>query len=125
MGDNFFEQVEQGLPPVVYDQPSSLSDLANLIVRFVNWMIVPILMSAALAVFFYGIGKYILQAENEEVRKEGKKYMLWGVIALFVMVSLWSIIYLVQCTFFLQNCVISFGDVDLRLPGLDQIFNAF
>lgn len=123
--NNIWEEVEQGLPPVVYGEVSSFSDLANLIIRFINWSIIPILMSLALLLFFWGVAKMILEADNEEVRKQGRQFMLWGIIALFIMVSLWSIIYAVQCTFFLQNCTVSFGDIDIRLPGLDTILNTF
>ena len=48
--------------------------------------------SSALALFFWGIAKFILSAGSEEKQSEGKSIMLWGVIALFVMSSIWGIV---------------------------------
>jgi hypothetical protein len=40
------------------------------------------------------VAKYIWSAGNE--KEEGKKIMIWGVIALFVMTSIWGLISFVQ-----------------------------
>lgn len=53
---------------------------------------IPFVAALALLFFFYGLAKFILSAGNEDAREEGKKIMFWGVIALFVMASIWGII---------------------------------
>lgn len=59
-----------------------------------------LLMTAAFLFFFYGVVVFILgrvsgKGDLKELEK-GKQFMLWGLIALFVMVSVWGIIRLAQ-----------------------------
>lgn len=59
--------------------------------ELVNSLIV-IVAGIGLLVFFWGLVKYIASAGNEEAAKKGKSIMVYGVIALFVMFSIWGII---------------------------------
>lgn len=59
-----------------------------------------IFMTAAFMFFFYGVvvfiyGRVTGRGDMAELKK-GKDFMLWGLIALFVMVSVWGIIKLAQ-----------------------------
>lgn len=47
---------------------------------------------AALLVFFWGLVKFILKAGDEKGVEEGRRLMLWGIIALFIMVSVWGLV---------------------------------
>ena len=53
---------------------------------------IPIAYGLAVLFFFYGIAKYISQAGNEKAAKEGKSIMIYGVIAIFVISSVFGII---------------------------------
>jgi hypothetical protein len=53
---------------------------------------IPFVAALALLFFFYGLAKFILAAGNEDAKDEGKRIMFWGIIALFVMASIWGII---------------------------------
>lgn len=54
------------------------------------------LSGLALLVFFWGLAKFIFKVgEDEKAVADGKNLMKWGIIALFVLVSFWSIILLV------------------------------
>ena len=56
-------------------------------------ILVPVVFSVALLYFFLGVSQFILKdAGNDKTREEGKKKMLWGIIALFVMVSIYGIL---------------------------------
>jgi hypothetical protein len=50
----------------------------------------------ALLVFFWGLVKFIMKAGDEAALEEGRRLMMWGIIALFVMVSVWGIILFIQ-----------------------------
>lgn len=51
-----------------------------------------ILMIAVAVVFFiYGVVEFISAANNEEARTKGRQHMVWGIIGLFIMVSVWGI----------------------------------
>jgi hypothetical protein len=77
------------------------SAIAKLLVQFGKWIgaLVIIVMSFAIVLFFYGVAKYILGGANEEKRREGAYYMLYGVIGIFVMSAVWGLV------FFLGNIV--------------------
>lgn len=54
----------------------------------------------AFLAFFYGLVKFVIKADNEDELKKGKEYMLWGIIALFVLVSFSTILGLISNEFF-------------------------
>ena len=57
--------------------------------------LIPVLIAAALVVFFWGLVKYILSGKS----KGAKDIMIAGLLGLFVMVSVWGIIRIAQNTF--------------------------
>ncbi len=58
--------------------------------------LIPIMMALAVLVFFWGLVKYIANASDEAAKESGKTLMIWGMVALFVMVALWGILGWVQ-----------------------------
>lgn len=56
----------------------------------------PIVVALALLAFFWGLALYIFQTGDGEKRKKGLSMMIWGIVALFVMLSVFGIINLVQ-----------------------------
>jgi uncharacterized membrane-anchored protein len=61
-------------------------------VAYVIGLIIPILIGVALIVFFWGLVQYIRHPEF----KTGRKTMIAGILALFIMVSVWGIIAFAQ-----------------------------
>ena len=53
----------------------------------------------AVAAFFWGMAVFIFRAGSEQGREQGKRIMIWGVITLFVIVSIWSIVALLGTIF--------------------------
>ena len=62
-------------------------------------LVVPLLFTIAVVGFIWGMIQYFLFPDNEEKRKNGKSFMLWGIIALFVMVSIWGLVGVLTNTF--------------------------
>lgn len=55
--------------------------------------IIPIVFGIALIYFFWGVGQFILHdAGNDKTREDGKKKIIWGVVALFVFISIYGIL---------------------------------
>jgi hypothetical protein len=72
---------------------TSLSDLINSIISFAGKTIVPLMVSIALATFFWRIVVNMYKVGNShEVAKEQRDVLVWGVVALFVMVSIWGLV---------------------------------
>jgi heme/copper-type cytochrome/quinol oxidase subunit 2 len=71
--------------------------IANLLsqIRGLISMLIPILVSAAIAWFIYSLIKY-MGAKDEEQVKESRTMMINAVIALFVILSLWGLIQFIQ-----------------------------
>ncbi|HRH25558.1 MAG TPA: hypothetical protein PLD99_01225 [Parcubacteria group bacterium] len=71
-----------------------MQNLRTLIIEFGNLveLAIPIVAGLALLGFFWGLAKYIFSQGNEQSKIEGKKVMVYGLVALFVMFSVWGII---------------------------------
>ncbi len=52
----------------------------------------PIVAGIALAVFFWGLARFMYHSDSEDSKEEGKRIMFWGIIALFVMFSVWGLV---------------------------------
>jgi len=65
--------------------------------------IVPFLVGLAVLIVIYGIVGYILNAADEEKRKEGQKFVIWGIVGIFVMISVWGLVNILYNTFHLTN----------------------
>lgn len=77
-----------------------LLDILVLASRFLNGVI-GLFITLAIVVFFWGLIKYLVDVGEE--KSKGLQIMFYGVIAIFVMVSLWGIIRVLQSTFGVQN----------------------
>ena len=62
--------------------------------------IVPLLISLAIVSFIYGVIRYVLNANDSVKREEGRNFMIWGIVALFVMIAVGHIIGILERTFF-------------------------
>ena len=72
-------------------QLGNIETLIRSIGRLIN-IALPIVVGIALLAFFWGLVKFIFAQGNEESKADAKKIMLWGLIALFVMVAVWGLI---------------------------------
>ena len=75
---------------------ATLLDTLGLANTFLNAAI-GLMITLAIVIFFWGLIKYLM--EVGEKKSEGLQIMFYGVIAIFVMVSIWGIIRLLQSTF--------------------------
>ena len=62
-----------------------------------------IVAGLALLVFFWGLVKFINNAGSEDAKEEGRRLMIWGIVALFVMVSVWGLVNIMTGTFQTTN----------------------
>ena len=76
----------------------SLQPLANLIgaIGRLVGALVPILITMALVVFFFGLVRYLMGKGGKSDIAGAKSLMIWGLVSLFVMVSVWGIVRLAQ-----------------------------
>ena len=69
-------------------------DLAGLINLFTNIgaRIIPLMAAIAFLAFVWGVAKYIKSAGSEKDSKDSKNLLIWGIVGLFVMVTIWGIV---------------------------------
>lgn len=72
--------------------PTNFRELIDLIVGLIE-LTLPVLVGLALLAFLWGLVKFIYRVGGDEKAvTDGKNLMLWGLIALFILVSLMGII---------------------------------
>ncbi len=86
-------------PAIAFGQ----NNVDGLIETVGRWIasLTPIAFAAALLFFFYGLAMFILKEGDD--KEKGKSTMIWGVIAIFVMSSVFGLVSFMQNTLNLQN----------------------
>jgi len=95
-----------GMPMLAFAQ--DVSNVLENITDILN-QILPILMILATIGFIWGLLKYIFAGGSEEGVSEAKRFMLWSIIVLFVMVSVWGIVAILQNTLLIPPTPIPSG----------------
>lgn len=60
----------------------------------VGKLLLPLVFTLAVLFFFYGVTKYIWSEGDK--KEDGKKVMVWGIVALFVMSSVWGLVAFIE-----------------------------
>lgn len=79
--------------------PKNLAELIGVFTGLINPLI-GLLTGLAVLLFVWGIVQYILYAGDEKKKKSAKDTLLYGIIALFVLFSFWSIVQLLKNSIF-------------------------
>lgn len=93
---------------------SGLGGVISIVSNIINALI-PITISLTVVYFLYGVSTYVLNSGDPEKRSEGRQVMLYGIVALFVMTSVWGLVNLITNTFSLDTSATP------RAPGLPFI----
>ncbi len=78
---------------------SNVGAIINYVLCILQASVIPLLVIAAVILFIFGVVKYILGADNETKRKEGSMFMIYGIISLFVIASIWGLVSILTNTF--------------------------
>ncbi len=79
----------QNLPTASTPDTGAVTGFIASIGNILNTLL-PIFITLAVLVFFWGLVKFIFQAGDD--REKGRNIMIWGLIGLFVIVSVWGIV---------------------------------
>lgn len=80
----------------------------------------PVAVGVALLVFIWGVVRMIAgmsMGDSDKAITEGKQRMVWGIVALFVIVSIWGIGALLETMFFGNETVPTEGTPPLIIPS--------
>ncbi|OIP77772.1 MAG: hypothetical protein AUK16_01135 [Parcubacteria group bacterium CG2_30_44_11] len=81
---------------------------------FINTILVPLIFTASLGMFIYGMFRYfVFGGAIDDDRKKGQTLMIWGIAGFVLMVSIWGIVNLIADGLF--------GSVDSTVPILPGV----
>lgn len=83
-------------------QPTNFEELVDIFLDLI-YTAYPVVVALSFVAFFWGLAKFIFRAGDEKAVKDGKKLMIWGLIALFIIMSL--------------NAILSFAFTDIGFKG--------
>lgn len=83
---------------IVFAQERTFKTFVGTIILLIQGAI-PLVMALALIMFLWHGVKLIMFAASDKDREDNKRALFWGIIALFVMVTLWGIVEIIKVTF--------------------------
>ncbi|MEN9649635.1 MAG: hypothetical protein RL094_602 [Candidatus Parcubacteria bacterium] len=86
----------------------SVTSFGDLIVRISEILnrLIPLIISMTVLVFIWGVFKLVMAGDNADSRKEARSTITFGIVALFVMVSVWGLVNILKSSFFGSGLII-------------------
>ena len=79
---------------------SALSAYLDSFTCLIGKSVIPLIFALATVVFIWGVVKFFfLNIDEEAKRAQGKQFMIWGIVALAVMLSMWGLVNVLRSTF--------------------------
>lgn len=85
---------------------ADFADFTDVLVCLINEGFVPMLFAIALAIFVWGVWQYMLGSVEDGSREKGKQFMIWGIVALTVMLAVWQLVEIFGNTFGFEGSAI-------------------
>ena len=91
-----------------YTPSLGINGLFGLVSGWVSYAL-PLVISIAIVWFVWNVFRYAV-AGDEEQKAKSRTDMVWGIVAIFVMVSIWGLVSILQNTFGTQNATANFNN---------------
>jgi hypothetical protein len=89
-----------GSCPDIKAGSSKFADVIGYFTCLIDKTIIPFIFAIAMVFFIWGaVNFFIINANEESKRAQGRQFMLWAVIALAVMISVWGLVKILALTF--------------------------
>ena len=89
---------------------ASVVTLMNSVNRVIINPLIYLIFAIALVYFLYGVAKYFLTPENEEIRTSSKSHMFWGIFGMFIMIVVFGIMNVILKTLSVPDSQIKIGN---------------
>ena len=87
-----------------------LGDLISYVTCIIGKSVIPLIFALAIASFVWGVVQYVINSDEEAKKAKGRQFMIWGILALAVMVSVWGLVRIFTTTF----------KIDFNVPQVKQ-----
>ncbi len=93
------------LMPIIVSAQTRFQGIRTFIVSLsgIISLLLILVASLGLLAFLWGLVKFIMHAGDVKTHAEGRQFMVWGIIALFVMVSVWGLVRFIQDNLGIQS----------------------
>ena len=68
------------------------------VIGAINVVVVPVIFALAFLVFVWGLFKFVRDAGDDTKRAEGRHFILWGLLGLVMLFSVWGFVNLLLST---------------------------
>ena|SRR3989344_1196448 len=83
---------------VLAQDATSITTLLGTLTGYINDFI-PFIIGIAVLVFIWGLLKYFMSGGDDEAKKAAISLIIWGIIFIFVMVSVWGLVNILTGSF--------------------------
>lgn len=66
--------------------------------RYITNPLIVLMFSVALVYFLYGVFEFLMNADKADEREIGKSHMIWGIVGMFIMFAVFTILHLIEQT---------------------------
>ena len=93
------------LAPLTAFAQNQITNINSLTVTLTNigTTVISILIALGVIWIVYNAVRFIMAADKPEERSERGKAMLWGIVGLFIILSIWGLVAILTGTFSTQN----------------------
>ena len=86
------------------DSPK-FQDLLSYTTCIISASVIPLIFALAVAMFVWGVVQYVINSDEEAKKAKGRQFMIWGIIALAVMISVWGLVRILGTTFGIEYAI--------------------
>lgn len=80
----------------------TFKDFVNDLIILGNEIVIPIIFTLAFLVFVWGVAKYFIlhgaSEDSEDARAKGRQFILWGLLGMALLFSVWGLVNLLLST---------------------------
>jgi hypothetical protein len=99
------------LPVVAFAQTETIADFGDRFFEVINGVLIPLIFALSFLWFLWNMFQYIFFQEDEK-KDKARAGMIWGIIGLFIMFSIWGLVRLIVNTADLNSA----APTDTELP---------
>lgn len=98
----------------------TITGVINRLQNIIN-VIIPFIVGLAVLVIIWGIFSFISSAGDEEARAKAKSFIIWGIIGVFLMLSVWGLVNILTNSLPVDNAFLKSGDLINQRSGIPVV----